>query len=329
MFPTVEPLGAVHVVHGVPVHPVQIRQLAGGCQLLIIDQVPDQLHGRLDLIRGTLLYAFTGVGLRGQLTAYAGISELIDGSRVINSFRQRADQLRPAGLALLTGPTSYPLPVLRHLESAVLKRVTMRVRALNRQTSAPEATRQLDGAGRLLADELAQQVADAISTYALGGYVNLGAYRYRNARDHAAALIHRLRGRAVDTRQVVDMLSRAGADLTSRAPVFTARRDLVQREQESGNARIGHLRHDGVVIYYPQPVLTAAQALTDYLHQRQQGQRLAALPLPTPASDTWCPCPYCSPVTTFTTTSAETSHSPRRDFDATADAAHPALRPSA
>jgi hypothetical protein len=298
MSPLVHPLGPTRVVHGIPVTPVRV-QLLDGCELRITP-APAGGTDLLALIHGTLLYAFTGVGLRQLLTSYTGISGVLDGSRVVASFRQRVAQMRPAGLALLTRPQPYSVDFLRHLESAVLKRLTMRTRALNAQTSAREASRRLTPGERALADALAQQIADAISVYALGGFHNPVAWGYRNARDLAAALIHRLAGRAVDTHQVVQMLADAGAVLTAKEQDYVSRRDLRQREPESGNVRIGHIMVGRVAVYYPAGVITAQQARADYAQQRQHVRR-GPLPIPFSATSTWCPCPYCTPVTAFST----------------------------
>jgi hypothetical protein len=174
----------------------------------------------------------------------------------------------------------------------------MRVRPLNSHSSARKASQRLSPADRALADALAQQIADALTVFSLGGAHNPTAWYYPNARDHAAALIHRLGGRAVDTRQAVQMLTAAGARINAQRPVFTTRRDLIQREPESGNARIGVAKHGRLAVFYPAGVITERQALADYAQQRHQSPR-GRLPIPTASTSHWCTCPYCTPITTF------------------------------
>jgi hypothetical protein len=240
MSPLVQPLGPTRLVHNIPIRPVRI-QLLDGCELRIIP-APTGTARRLAGIGNTLLYEFTGVGVRNLLTTYTGISEEISGQRVVNSLRQRVTQMRPAGLATLTRPDPYDLDFLLHLESAVVKHLAMRTRPLNTRTSVGEASEQrLTPTDRALADALARQVADSISAFALGGFHNVPAWRYPNARDLAAALIHRL-GRAVDTHQVVGLLSAAGASLNSLRQPYVQRRDLIQREKDGGNVRVGHVK---------------------------------------------------------------------------------------
>jgi hypothetical protein len=204
----------------------------------------------------------------------------------------------PAGLALLTRPQPYALNVLRYVESAVVKHTSMRTRPLNTQSNARKASQRLTPARRSLADALAQQIADALTVFALAGAHNPTAWYYPNARDHAAALIHRLGGRAVDTRQVVQMLTVADARINARLPEYSTRRDLVQREPESGNARISVAKQGRLPIYYPTGVITEQQALADYAQQRHQSHG-GWPPIPTTSTGTWCPCRFCTPITTF------------------------------
>jgi uncharacterized ParB-like nuclease family protein len=293
----VRPLRPVQVIHGIPVSPVHI-QLLDGCELHIVPPPANHL-GRLALIRGTLLYAFVGVGLRSMLTSYTGISELVDGSRVITSFRKRTAEMRPAALVLLTRPVPYSLDMLKHLEAAVLKRLTMRTRALNAQSSAREASLRLSARERALADALAQQIADAISCYGLGGLHNAMARNYRNSRDLAAGLIHRLGGRALDSYQAVDMLHATGAHLTALRKDYVVRRDLIQRERDGGNVRVDNIKVDGVAVFFPAGVVSPQQAAADYAGQRRRHGR-GRLPVPAPATGIWCRCPYCTPATGFT-----------------------------
>lgn len=306
MSPLVQPLGRTRLVHNVPIRPVRI-QLLDGCELRIIP-APTGTARRLAGIRNTLLYEFTGVGVRNFLTTYTGISEEISGQRVVNSLRQRVTQMRPAGLATLTRPDPYDLDFLLRLESAVVKHLAMRTRPLNIRTSVGEASEQrLTPADRALADALARQVADAISAFALGGFHNVPAWRYPNARDLAVALIHRL-GRAVDTHQVVAMLDAAGASPNSLHRGDVARRDLIQREKDGGNVRVGNVKVDGLAVFHPAGVMTPRQALADYAAQREEHPS-GRLPIPAPATSQWCPCAYCTPTTPFTTVAAPTTKS--------------------
>jgi hypothetical protein len=298
MSPLVQPLAPMRLVHNVPIRPVRI-QLLDGCELRIIP-APTGTARRVAGIRNTLLYGFTGVGLRNFLTSYIGISEEISGQRVANSLRQRVTQMRPAGLATLTRPDPYDLDFLLRLESAVVKHLAMRTRPLNMRTSVGEASQQrLTPADRTLADALAGQVADSISAYALGGLHNVVAWRYPNARDLAAALIHRL-GRAIDTHQVVQMIAAAGASLNNLHQSDVARRNLIQREKDGGNVRVGHVKYDRLAVFHPAGVMTPEQALADYAAQRR-AHRHGRLPIPAPRSSGWCPCPYCTPTTPLTT----------------------------
>ena len=306
MSPLVQPLAPMRLVHNIPIRPVRI-QLLDGCELRIIP-APTGTTRRLAGIRNTLLYEFTGVGVRSLLTTYTGISEEISGQRVVNSLRQRVTQMRPAGLATLTRPDPYDLDFLLRLESAVVKHLAMRTRPLNTRTSVGEASEQrLSPTDRALADALARQVADSISVYALGGFHNVPAWRYPNARDLAAALIHRL-GRAVDTHQVVGLLSAAGASLNSLRQPYVQRRDLIQREKDGGNVRVGHIKVDGLAVFHPAGVMTPQQALADYAAQRR-AHPTGRLPIPAPGSGRWCPCPYCTPTTPFTTAAAPATKS--------------------
>lgn len=296
MSPLVHPLGPTTLIHRIPVTPVRIG-LPDGCELQIAP-VPASVEGRLAGIQNTLLYVFTGIGLGRLLTSYTGISEQVSGHRVITSLRQRVTQMRPAALIALTRAVPYSFDFLLHLESAVLKHLAMRTRPLNARTSVGEASARLTPAQRALADALARQIADAVSAFALGGMHNRTAWGYRNARDLAATHIHRLGGRAVDTCQVVDLLTAAGASLTSLRQPFVQRRDLIQREKDGGNVRVQHVKVDGLAVFYPAGILTPAQAEADYAAQRRRHPR-GRLPLPAPATEQWCPCPYCTPSTTF------------------------------
>jgi len=206
--------------------------------------------------------------------------------------------MQAVGLTLLTRPVPYRLDLLKVVEAATLKRTTMRTRPLNTQSSARESYRRLSPAERTLAEALGQQVADAITVFGLGGAHATTALAYPNARDHAAALIHRLGGRAVDTGQVVDMMLAVGAPLTAKEKDFVARRDLLIREAETGAPRIGHIKIGQRVVYYPASV-TPQQALADYRGQRQTKGAASQLPIPSPATTEWCRCPFCSPKTAF------------------------------
>jgi hypothetical protein len=294
--PYFEPLGPTQVVNDIAITPVRI-QLLDECELRILP-MPVSSANLLRAIHGTLLYGFTGRSLQDLLTSYIGISEGVNGSRVVSSFRQRAPYMWAAGLALLTRPLPYRLDILRVVEAATLKRTTMRTRPLNTQSSAREAYRRLNAPERSLADALGQQIADAITVYGLGGGHATAARSYPNARDLAAALIHRLGGRAVDTAQVVDMLLAAGAPLTAKEKLFVTRRDLLIREAETGSPRIGHFKVDDLAVYFPASI-TPQQARADYANQRHGRGRRSRLPIPAPATTAWCRCPYCSPITAF------------------------------
>lgn len=294
--PLVQSLGPIQSIHGIAITPVRI-QLLDQCELQIMP-APTRIADLLRQIHGTQLYTFTGLSSQHLLTSYVGISQQVNGSRVVNSFRQWSPQMLPAGLALLTRPQPYGLSMLRYVESATVKHSSMRTRPLNTQSNAGKARQRLSSASRALADALAQQIADALTVFALGGDHNPTAWHYPNARDHAAALIHRLGGRSVDSRQVVQMLTAAGAQINAEKPDFTARRDLVQREPESGNARISVARHGKLSVYYPTGVITEQQALADYAQQRQQSHG-GWPPIPTTSTGTWCPCRFCTPITTF------------------------------
>ncbi|MBB3084215.1 hypothetical protein [Geodermatophilus sabuli] len=288
----------MQLLHGIPVQPVRIS-LLDGCELTIA-AAPASTAMRLAAVRNTLLYNFVGTGIHNLITDYTGISEQISGQRVLTSLRQRIPQMRPAALSTLTRPRPYDLDFLLHLEATTLRYRTMRVRALNSRTSAVDATSRLTRAERALADALARQIADAISVYGHDSRHNAAAWRLKNARDHAAALIHRLGGRAIDSYQVVAMLAAAGARQRALQQDYVTRRDLIQRETDDpGNIRVNNLKHDGLAVFYPAGVITPAQALADYATQRAAKPR-GRLPIPTPATTTWCRCPYCSPTTTFT-----------------------------
>ncbi len=296
MSPLVHQLGPTRRVHRVPVTPVVI-DLLDGCRLQLIPAIggPGAL---LATVQGTLLYCLTGVGLRRLLATYTGITQQLTGARVLQSFRQRTAEMRPAALALLLRDTPYAEDFQAHLEAAVIKHLAMRTRPLNVRSAVGETTAGLAAAHRPLADALARQVADAVSTFGLGTFHNVPAWGYRNARDLAAASIHRL-GRAVDTHQVVQMLDAGGASLTSLRQDYVARRDLVQRERHGGNVRVDHVKVDGITVFYPTGILTPAQALADYTTQRRHRPR-GRLPIPPPATGRFCPCPYCTPSTQFT-----------------------------
>ncbi|MGY1883961.1 hypothetical protein ACI799_01490 [Blastococcus sp. SYSU DS0753] len=299
----VQPLGPNQVIHGIPITPVRI-QLLDSCELRILP-MPANTADLLRAIHGTLLYGFTGVSLGSVPTSYIGISEGVSGSRVVQSLKQRTPYMESAGLALLSRPLPYRLDMLRVLEAATLKRSTMRTRPLNTQSNAREAYRRLTPPERTLADALGQQISDAITVYALGGAHATAPCHYPNARDFAAALIHRLGGRAVDTAQVVSMLLAAGAPLTAKEKLFVTRRDLLIREAETGNPRIGHFKVEDLAVYFPASV-TPQQARADYAAQRNGRRRRSRLPIPAPATTTWCRCPYCSPITAFSTCSSPT-----------------------
>ncbi len=292
--PLVRPLGPLSLVHGIPVQPVTVH-LLDHCQLTITVAPPNTAL-RLAAVRNTLLYNFLGDGVCG-LTDYTGISEEISGHRVITSLRQRVSQLRPAALSTLTRPQPYGLDLLLAVEAATLRYRTMHVRALNVRTSAADAISRLTPAQRALADALGRQIADAISVYAHDSRVNVAAWRLRNARDHAAALLHRLGGRAVDTHQLVAMLNEAGATQNSVRQDYVTRRDLIQREDDH-DIRVGHVQHGKVVVFYPAGVTTPDEALADYAAQRAVRPH-GRLPIPAPATTDWCRCQFCTPTTVF------------------------------